>query len=381
MIYLDNAATSFPKPGSVINSMLYAQSCVGANAGRGGHTKSRQAGEIIYSARDKISKMFSCDSENVIFTMNCTMSLNMAIKGVLKSGDHVIISSLEHNSVARPVFKLSEKGVSHSVFKVCPEDEFTTLENLKKEIRKNTKVVVCTGVSNVFGTVLPIKEIGRICKEKNILFILDAAQCAGTRELDMQKMHIDILCAPGHKGLFGPMGTGVLLFNKDVNADTIIEGGTGSFSMDSAQPLSLPDRFESGTMNLPGIAGLSSGVAFIEKLGIKAIEEKEAYLIKILTEDLFSIKGVRVYNDMHSDKLSNVIAFNVYDIHSENVSMALDEKGFALRGGYHCAFLTHKSCGTEDVGCVRVSVGFFNTKKDIKNLVFYLNEFAKYKNL
>ncbi len=381
MIYLDNAATTFPKPSCVVNSMIYAQRTVGANAGRGGHAKSVEAGEIVFSARDKLGRMFSCDSENVIFTLNCTMSLNMAIKGVLKSGDHVIISSLEHNSVARPIHKLKEKGVSYSVFRVYASDDEKTLENLKSLYRKNTKAVVCTAVSNVFGTVLPIQKIGEFCKEKGILFILDAAQAAGSLELDMEKMHIDILCVPGHKGLLGPMGTGVLLFKNNINADTLIEGGTGSFSMEIEQPVAFPDRFESGTVNLPGIAGLSAGVSFIEKVGIRAIEQKEAYLIEALKEDLSVIENVIIYSDMHTKTGSNLLSFNISGVHSERLSMALDEKGIALRGGYHCAYLAHKNHGTENSGAVRASVGYFNCKNDIKNLVFWLNKFAKERNL
>ncbi len=381
MIYLDNAATTFPKPECVINSMLYAQKAVGANAGRAGHKASVAAGEIVFSARDKIAEMFSCQSENVVFTLNCTMALNMAIKGALKKGDHVIISSLEHNSVLRPVHKMTEKGVAYSVFEVLPKDDEKTLSNLKALLRKNTKAVVCTAVSNVFGTALPIEKIGEFCKENGLIFILDAAQAAGTKLIDMEKMNIDILCMPGHKGLFGPMGTGLLLFNGKTELDTFIEGGTGSFSLDINQPSVFPDRFESGTLNLPGIAGLSAGVSFIKRTGISAIEQKESYLIDMLKEDLSVIPNIRVYSDMHSEKGSNVLSFGVGSLHSEAVARMLDEKGFAVRGGYHCAYLAHKSYGTEETGAVRVSVGYFNSKKDIKNLIFCLHKIAKRKKL
>ncbi len=381
MIYLDNTATTFPKHESVINSMLYAQKSVGANAGRAGHKASVRAGEIVFSARDKIADMFSCQSENVVFTLNCTMSLNMAIKGVLKAGDHVIISSLEHNSVLRPVHKMTEKGVTYSVFSVSPRDDEKTLSDLKSLFRKNTKAVVCTAMSNVFGTILPIEKIGKLCKEKGVIFILDAAQAAGTKVIDMEKMNIDILCMPGHKGLFGPMGTGLLLLNGKTKTDTFIEGGTGSFSMDINQPSALPDRLESGTLNLSGIAGLSAGVSFIKRVGISAIEQKERCLVDILKEDLSVIPNIRVYDDMHSEKGSNVLSLCVGSLHSEKVARLLDERGFAVRGGYHCAYLAHKNYGTEKYGAVRVSVGYFNSKKDIKNLIFCLYKIAKRENL
>lgn len=377
MIYLDNAATTFPKPECVINSMIYAQKAVGANAGRAGHKASVRAGEIVFSAREKIADMFCCQSENVVFTLNCTTALNMAIKGALKKGDHVIISSLEHNSVLRPVHKMTEKGVTYSVFKVYPNDEEKTLADLKSLLRKSTKAVVCTAVSNVFGTELPIEKIGELCKENNVLFILDAAQAVGTKVIDMEKMNIDILCMPGHKGLFGPMGTGVLILNGKTEIDTLTEGGTGSFSMDISQPLALPDRFESGTVNLSGIAGLSAGVSFIKRTGVSAIEQKERYLTDVLKEDLSVIPNVRTFGDMHGKKGSNVLSFCVGSLHSESVARMLDEKGFAVRGGYHCAYLAHKNYGTEETGTVRVSVGYFNTKKDVKNLIFCLYKIAK----
>lgn len=378
MIYLDNAATSFPKPQSVITSMLKAQRDIGANAGRGGHKSTVKAGEIVYSTREALGEMFGCDSERVAFTLNCTQALNTAIKGILKSGDHVIISSLEHNSVLRPIHKLAENGVAYSVARVNPLDEYETLRAFEGLIQKNTKAIICTMVSNVFGTVLPIEKIACLSKNRGLILIVDAAQGAGTLNVDMKKMNIDILCAPGHKGLLGPMGTGIIMLREGIDVDSLTQGGTGSFSLMVNQPEVYPDKLESGTVNFPGIAGLLSGVRFIKRVGgEKTIAQKEGYLCDILTEDLSSIKGVDVYSEMRGKHSAGVIAFNVRDMHSEETAMLLDKENIAVRAGYHCAFLAHTTYGTTEKGAVRVSPGYFTTKKDIKTLVFYLNKIAK----
>ncbi len=383
MIYLDNAATTYPKPESVINAMAYAQKYVGANAGRGGHKMSAKAGEMVYLTREKASEMFNCNSEKVIFTCNCTMSLNTAIKGVLQKGDHVIISSLEHNSVLRPVHYLYEKGIiTYSIAEVDPESAEATVDNFLSLIKKNTTAVVCTMASNVFGTVLPIEKLGAELKKRGICFIVDGAQSAGTFKIDMKKMNVDILCIPGHKGLMGPMGTGMLLIGEDSDVDSLCQGGTGSFSMSESQPEVYPDKLESGTVNLPGIWGLKKGMDYISFVGgEQAIHKKESYLCKVLKEDLSAIKGVELYSHKAGVNPACLVAFNLKDYHSERVAAALDELNFAVRAGYHCAYISHHTSGTEKNGVVRVSPGWFNTKKDIKNLVFSLNKIAKMDNL
>ena len=292
--------TSFPKPQSVIDAMAYAQRCYGANPGRGGHRLSMKAGETVFRTRELLASFFNADSERVIFTSNCTESLNTAIKGSVEKGDHIIISSLEHNSVLRPVHRLYEREiVSYDIAYVNPLSDEETVRNFEKLINNNTKLIVCTYVSNVFGTVLPIKEISSLCRKRAIRFIVDAAQCAGIFRIDMKEDNIDVLCLPCHKGLFGPMGTGAMLLGEDVQLQSITEGGTGSFSLQKEQPDILPDKFESGTMNLPGIAGIYEGVNFIRKYGgERAIHRKEMYLSDILKEDLSTIKGVRIYDDI-----------------------------------------------------------------------------------
>ena len=383
MIYLDNAATSFPKPDSVTASMYNAARCFGANPGRGGHRLSMKAGERVFACREKLAEHFGCESERVAFTNNCTTALNTAIKGLLREGDHVVISSLEHNSVLRPVHKLAGRGIiTYSVARVNPLDDNETLRSFALHVRENTRAVICTHVSNVFGTVLPVDKLCAFCKARGILFILDAAQSAGSHSISLKGQGIDIMCIPGHKGLLGPMGTGAILFGDGTEIGELTEGGTGSHSLSESQPDVYPDRLESGTVNMPGIAGLYEGIRAVERFGgERAVLEKESELIRLLREDLSVIPSVSVYTEMQGGKSSNVLSFNLGDLHSEMVSSMLDKDGIAVRAGYHCSYLAHKSYGTGEKGCVRVSTGIFNSKKDIKNLVFSLNKIAKSKKM
>lgn len=352
--------------------------CYGANPGRGGHSMTIKAGEKVFEARELLSEMFGTESERVIFTLNCTQALNTAIKGSVKKGDHVIISSLEHNSVLRPVHRLYERGIiTYDIAFIDPFSEEKTVDNFIRLIKKETSLVVCTLVSNVFGTVLPVRKIGELCRKKGIRFILDGAQGAGAFKIDMKRDMIDILCIPCHKGLLGPMGTGAMLLSENVNPDSNIEGGTGSFSMSQNQPEALPDKFESGTLNLPGIAGVTEGIKFIKAFGgERAVHQKEMYLSDIFIEDLSVIKNVELYEFMKSKTKSPLIAFNVKNTHSEQVSAFLDKHAVAVRSGYHCSFLAHSYYKTEEQGVVRVTPGIFNTKKDVKTLSFLLNRFA-----
>lgn len=378
MIYLDNAATSFPKPQCVINTANRVMRDFAGNLGRTSHTSAIKAGEAVYNVRQSLGDMFGCDSERVVFTLNCTMSLNTAIMGAIKKGTHVIISSMEHNSVLRVVHYLSTQGVlSYSVAKVMPLNEEETLKKFASLIKKETSTIICTAVSNVFGTALPVEKIGKLCKDNNLMFILDGAQAAGYKEINMKKQNIDILCLPGHKGLMGLSGTGALLLSENISVSPLLYGGTGSFSMNKEQPEVYPDRLESGTLNLPGIISLGEGVKFIQNQGgVKAIEQKESYLKRILIEELSNIPNVILYKNISGKRSGAVIPLNIKNMHSENVGELLSEGGFAVRTGYHCAYLAHKNYGTEKTGVIRVSPGYFNTKKDIKNLIFYLNKIA-----
>ncbi len=382
MIYLDNAATSFPKPTAVADAVYKSTLCF-ANPGRGGYSLSADAGKIIFKCRDKISQMFGCEPENVIFTKNCTESLNIAIKGLLKKGDHVIISSLEHNSVLRPLEKLRQNGqISYSVAYVDANDDELTLLNFKKLICPQTRLIVCTAVSNVFGTVLPIEKIAKLAKKAGIFFVVDAAQSAGTLKYNLRESGIDVLCMPGHKGLFGPVGTGIMILGGSVVPQSLIEGGTGSLSLEKSQPEILPDKFESGTLNLPGIAGISAGIDFIGHCGGEsAIYEHEKELIKIFINDAKNISSLNVFDNMHSDKYSSLISVCFKNIHSEEICEALSSFNIAARGGYHCSNLAHTTYKTDKDGTVRISPGIFTTKKDMKCLSFCLNKIAKNKKL
>lgn len=378
MIYLDNAATTYPKPENVISGALYAMRDLGGNSGRGSHKSAIKAGEHIYNVREKVAGMFGCESERVIFTDNCTTALNTAIKGSVKKGDHVIISSLEHNSVLRPVHYLSEKGIiTYSVARVNPLNSDETVRNFASLIKKETSLIVCSAVSNVFGTVMPVERLAALSRRKNIRFIVDGAQAAGMRKINMKNTGIDILCLPGHKGLMGLMGTGLLLLSENIDVEPLIQGGTGSFSLVKSQPEVYPDRLESGTLNLPGIISIGEGINFIESVGGEiAVHQKEKFLTDILFGDLANMRNTVLYPAVSGKNSAGIVAFNIKGVHSEGVGEKLSEGGFAVRAGYHCAYLAHKTYGTEKTGVVRVSPGFFTTKKDIKKLIFYLNKIA-----
>ncbi len=382
MIYLNNAATSFPKPESVLTSMMFAQKHIGGNAGRGGNKSSLQAGELIFQTREMLAEMFNCESENVIFTNNCTTALNTAIYGIAEKGDHFIISSLEHNSVLRPLYHLKEKGqINYDIAFADPHNDDVTVGNFARLVRSNTKAIITTHVSNVFGTVLPIQRIGEICKRKKKIFIVDGAQSAGNFVIDMKENNIDILCIPGHKGLFGPMGTGAMLLSGRVFPRELTKGGTGSHSLEKSQPSIVPDRYESGTANLPGIAGLLSGLKFIRKMGgEQAIHRKEIYLAEYLKDELKEISNIKLYDNC-GKLCAPIVTLNIENLHSEEVAAALDEDDIAVRGGYQCSYLAHNFYDTFDKGVVRISLGFFTTKNDIKNLIFSLNKIANQKYL
>ena len=378
MIYLDNAATTFPKPTSVVRAAANACLTYGANPGRGGHKISARAGEEVYLCREKLASMFSCNVERTVFTLNCTHSLNTAIKGVLKRGDHAITSSLEHNSVLRPLEFLKQNGIiGYDVAEVDPQNEEITVRNFEKLINPRTKMIICTYASNVFGTVLPIKKLAALCKKRGLIFAVDCAQSAGIFKVDMENDGIDIVCAPGHKGLFGLMGTGVLMFSKDVEIRSLLQGGTGSLSLQKSQPKLYPDALESGTVNLPGIVGLSAGLDFIRSVGGEtAVHQKETHLMELLKEEVHAVKNVTVYDDMHGEIFAPALSLSVDGMHSEQAAELLDEMNIAVRAGYHCSYLAHTSRNTTKNGTVRVSPSFFNSEKDIKFFAFCLNKIA-----
>lgn len=376
MIYLDNAATSFPKPRRVLKAM-YLSSLTGANPGRGGHSLSVEAGETVFNTRQRIAALFGTEVENVVFTKNCTEALNTAVKGCLKKGDHAVISSLEHNSLLRPIQTLAEKGIiTYDVAKVFAKDDDRTVKEFESLIKPETKLIACCHVSNVFGTVLPIERIGKLCRRHGLLFAVDAAQSAGAFAYDLRNSDIDFLCMPGHKGLLGPMGTGVLILSGKASLEQLLEGGTGSLSLERSQPSVMPDKFESGTLNLPGIAGLGEGIKMIEEIGTDCILKKEAELTSLITSELKNIRNITVYDNMHARQTAGVISFNIGSMHSEEVGEMLNKMNIACRAGYHCSALAHEYAGTTEQGVVRVSPGLFNNRQDIKNFIFCTNKIA-----
>lgn len=376
MIYLDNAATSFPKPVEVIRAVSNAFTEYGANPGRSGHDFSLKSAMCVYSARETVNDFFNgYGTQYVSFAQNCTLALNQAIKGIVNKGEHIIISSYEHNSVLRPVHSLCLNGENeYSVFDVADNDE-TTLQNLKACIKENSSLVAVTAVSNVFGVILPVEKIARLCKENGIKLLVDGAQGAGILNLDMKKQGISCLCAPGHKGLSGPMGTGVLLHDGCVKR-AVIQGGTGSMSFDYSQPADYPERLEAGTLNVPGIAGLKAGIEYIKKYGTENIRNEESELIWYLYNGLKNIKNVILYNEYNKEKFAPLLSFNIKNMHSEETASLLNEQGVAVRGGYHCSALSHKYRNTQDTGTVRISPSKYNVKKDINILLNLVNKIA-----
>lgn len=371
MIYLDNAATTGKKPISVIRAVDTALVKYCANPGRSGHKRSEMTAVKVYETREALADFFGASGpENVVFTQNCTHSLNCVIKGVLTGRDHVIVSSLEHNSVMRPLVK---SGVPYDVAEVSLTDDTVTVNNFRDKIRDNTKMIICTGASNVLGKILPIAEIGSLCFEKGILFTVDAAQIAGIVDINMQKMHIDYLCIAPHKGLYAPMGIGALICEKPIN-DTIIEGGTGTESVNFAQPDMLPERVESGTINVPAILGISAGTEFVKMRGISNVYRHEMQLIKMLYDGLKNSKHCILYAPSpEADSYAPVLSFNVKGMTSGETAQLLDRYGIAVRAGLHCAPTAHRAIGTVDTGTVRVSPSVFNTKEEIAYLLRTVN--------
>lgn len=380
MIYLDNGATTFPKPQSVIRAVTNAMQRCGANPGRSGHNMSVKASEVMFDCRQNIANLFGTDKpENVIFTNNCTTALNTVIKGILKRGDHAVISSLEHNAVTRPLESMREKGVEYSTAEVVEGDDEATINNFRNSFRNNTRLVICTHASNVFGIKLPVERIAALCRINGILFCLDAAQTAGVTPINLSDTCIDFLCTAGHKGLYGPMGTGLLVINSETTPNSLIQGGTGSLSSNKAQPDILPDKYESGTPNLPGIAGLNEGVKFVINKKPEQIDCYEMSLAKLLYNRLENIKGVKLYtNPPDSNTHVPVISFNVNDTDSEQVAAMLNNRyNTAVRAGLHCAPLAHSAYDTLDSGTVRAVISVFNNRPQIDYFANSINKIAK----
>lgn len=371
MIYFDNSATTYPKPLQVSNAIFHAMKKYGANPGRSGHTMSRKSGEELERCRKTAASLFGAQgSSNVVFTLNCTQALNMVIKGILKPGDHVVTSCIEHNAVMRPLKKLEDMEVTYTAVEVHPGDNEKTLDSFRKGITAKTALIVCTHASNVWGIRLPIERIAALGKIYGIPVLVDGAQSAGILPIDVQEMGIDFLCLAGHKGLYGPMGTGMLITNEADKLDTIIEGGTGTDSMKLCQPKEMPQKFESGTPNMPGICGLRAAMEFVKSRGIEEIFNHESKLIIYLYDNLKKINGVKLYMPRpESNFFVPLLSFNIKGYISDEVGKILDQNGIEVRTGLQCAPAAHEFGRTSEIGVVRVSPSVFNTKAEVDKLI------------
>lgn len=375
MIYLDNAATTYPKPLAVQRAVGEALRRYGANPGRSGHAMAAETAEQVYACRERVAEFFGLDDPaGVIFTTNCTMALNMVIKGLLHSGDHVVISCLEHNSVIRP---LTAVGAEITEVTVHPRKPWKTVEGFRAAIRADTRLMLCTHASNVCGVRLPIREIGAVAHRFGIPFAVDAAQSAGVLPLDMRRDHIDFLCMPGHKALYGPMGTGLLLC-REKTLSPLMEGGTGSMSLRAEQPDELPDRLESGTINVPGICGLHAGVRFVSERGCEEIAARETMLMQRLYDRIGECDGITVHSPRPTlDVMVPLVTLTVAGQPSEQTAARLSDAGIASRAGLHCAPTAHRFLGTVATGAVRLCPSVFTTVDEVDITAKILTQIAK----
>ena len=365
MIYLDSAATTFQKPVGVAAAMWDALASM-SSPGRGGYAAAMRAADAAFQCRSELAELFHLPNpERVVFTMNATHGLNIAIKSLVPPGGRAVISGYEHNAVTRPLTAL---GAAVSVAESPMFQPEAALEAFWRLIAPGVDAVVCNHVSNVFGYVQPVEKIAALCRRAGVPLIVDASQSAGVLPLDMEALGAAFVAMPGHKGLYGPQGTGVLLCREGVPVKTVLEGGTGSASVQQEMPDFLPDRLEAGTHNMPGIAGLLAGVRYVRGRGLDKILDRERRLIRLAAQELEKIPGLRVYADPSGEHQTGVRSVSVEGQEAERLGTALSERGIAVRAGLHCAPLAHRSAGTLDTGTVRISVSDFNTPEEIIRL-------------
>ena len=365
MIYLDNAATTFPKPERVTKAVLRCIEQYCGNAGRGSHPLAMAAAEQIYTCREQLSDLLGAPSpERVIFTQNTTHALNLAIKGLLRHGDHALISELEHNAVRRPLGRLRTDGViAYDAFPVLGLTEEEIVAGIERRVRPETKAVICAHASNICSCALPLAAIGALCRKKGLFLLVDGAQSAGVLPIDMQKMHIDALAIPGHKALYGIQGCGALLLNERVTLDTLIEGGSGVSSLDIQMPIDPPERYEAGTLPTPAIVGLLEGIRSLRE--DEDILEREQRLFAALLERLSALPQIIVYAPSYH---GSVLLFNHRSASAAEVGRHLASQGICVRTGLHCAPLAHRALNTPEGGAVRISLGRYNTLAEIDTL-------------
>ena len=379
-IYLDNASTTFPKAPTVATAMSDYITNRGININRGSYALAYDVEDIIYTTRQRLHPLFNGhDPAHVIFTQNVTMSLNMVIKGLLKAGDHVLVSSMEHNAVMRPLTQLLDKGITFDTIP-CDSTGSIQMDSIEPLIRPNTVALIINHASNVCGTIQPLESIGPICKAHNLQFIVDAAQTAGVIPIDVKACHIDALCFTGHKGLLGPQGIGGIILTKEMaqNLTPLIAGGTGSFSHLETMPTHMPDAFESGTLNLPGIIGLNEGLAYIESQGMENIHNHELALTQAFLEGLQSIDGINIVGKQNIQDRTAVVSITIDGMDPANIAYELESTYHIMtRVGLHCAPRAHQTLRTYTEGTVRFSFGYANTHKDVESALSALNTIVK----
>jgi len=383
MIYFDNAATSWPKPPETTKAMTHFLENIGANPGRSGHRLSVEASRVVYAARESVAALFNVtDPMQVVFGSNITEALNLALLGLLRPGDHVITSSMEHNSMMRPLRALEARGIKLTVIQCTPEGSLNPI-SLEAAIGPDTKIIALNHASNVVGTLLPIAEAGAIARKHNLLLLVDTAQTGGAYTVDMQDLQIDLLGFTGHKSLYGPMGTGGLVIGERVDIskmEPLKRGGTGSHSEHEHQPNFLPDMFESGTPNAVGLAGLTAGIEWVLREGVKAIRAHEQVLTQAMIEGLQNIPGAIIYGSLDAMRQTATISFNLSGMAPSEVGLRLDEEyQIMCRVGLHCSPAAHKTLATYPGGTVRFGLGAFNTLSEVNFALNAIHQLAKEK--
>lgn len=377
MIYLDNAATTMHKPKEVIDAVVCAMSSMG-NAGRGANEASLSASRIIYDTREKLCRFFHGENpRQIVFTNNSTESLNIAIKGLLNPGDHVITTMLEHNSVLRPLYEMKEKGVELTIIESDKNGRFR-LEDMEAAIRPNTKMIVCTNGSNLTGNYVPLRPVGELAKKHDILFVVDASQTAGVFPIDVQDMMIDVLCFTGHKGLLGPQGTGGMYVKEGIKIRPLKTGGSGVQTYSKTHPAEMPTALEAGTLNGHGIAGLHAAMSYLEETGVDHIRAREQELMWRFYEGVKDIPEITIYGDFSTKERCAIVTLNIGEYDSSEVSDALlTEYSISTRPGGHCAPLMHEALGTVEQGAVRFSFSHYNTEEEVDTAIEAVRELAK----
>ena len=377
MIYMDNAATTMRKPDEVIEAVVGAMNSMG-NAGRGAHSASLSASRVIYKTREALARFFGAESpKQIVFTNNSTESLNIAIKGLLEPGDHVVTTMLEHNSVLRPLYEMEEKGVSLTIVKSNSKGT-VSYEEIEEAVQENTKAIICTNASNLTGNYVDVKRVSEIAKRKGVLLVVDASQTAGVYPIHVKEMNIDVLCFTGHKSLLGPQGTGGLYVREGLELKPLKSGGSGVLTYSRKHPVEMPTALEAGTLNGHGIAGLGAAIAYLEKEGIDNIREKELKHMWHFYNGVKDIPGIKVYGDFDTEVRCPVVTLNIGDYDSSEVSdELLMTYGISTRPGAHCAPLMHEALGTVEQGAVRFSFSHYNTEEEIETAIVAIKELAE----